>query len=117
MPSEEVTVVEDTHLEVTMPFDIEIDPKLSPAGAGALLYCRLGCGGCHEIAATPGMIVKRLDGLGQRHTVESIVSLLGSPPAPMPDYGLDEEKRRMLAVHLLQVWPQCTGRAFSLPDP
>ena len=51
------------------------------------------------------MIVKRLDGLSQRHTVESIVSLLGSPSAPMPDYGLDEEKRRMLAVHLLQVWP------------
>ncbi|MFP6624527.1 MAG: hypothetical protein VCC20_13685 [Myxococcota bacterium] len=58
-----------------------------------------------SIAATPGMIVKRLDGLGQRHTVESIVSLLRSPSAPMPDYGLDEEKRRMLAVHLLQVWP------------
>jgi len=103
--AKQVVVDEEAAVQATMPIAVEIDSRLSPREAGELLYRELECRGCHEIAMVPGMIVRPLDGLGERHSVESIVSLLSAPPAPMPDYGLDEARRRMLAVYLLERWP------------
>ncbi|MGI9592799.1 MAG: hypothetical protein ACR2P8_15630 [Myxococcota bacterium] len=72
---------------------------------GGELFRFLGCPGCHERAMRPGQIVRRLDGLGARHTADSLVELLAEPKPPMPRFDLSEAQRRDLAAYLLQSYP------------
>ena len=70
--------------------------------AGQELYREHGCATCHEPDASPrGSAVKKLQGLGQRYSVESLALLLERPPSPMPPVPLDAEQRHALAVYLL----------------
>ena len=80
-------------------------PPATAEERGGELYRFLGCPGCHERAMRPGQIVRRLDGLGQRHTVGSLVELLGQPKPPMPRFDLSEAQRRDLASYLLETYP------------
>ncbi len=72
---------------------------------GAALYGKLGCEGCHERAALPGMIVRPLIGLSERYTPESLSAFLAAPPEPMPDFSLTGEERGELARYLLATFP------------
>jgi mono/diheme cytochrome c family protein len=65
-----------------------------PAGqeAGLAVFTRVGCGGCHTLAAagSTGPIGPDLDQRLRGHTRESLTSVILSPPAgsPMPeDFG------------------------------
>lgn len=69
---------------------------------GAALFQANGCGSCHVASeAAPGVSVKKLEGLSNRYTLESLQDYFLLPQAPMPVFDLPLEDRRALAVHLL----------------
>jgi glucose/arabinose dehydrogenase len=74
------------------------------AGAerGRALFEGHGCFACHDPdRAAPGVVPFRLQDLGARYTVESLVATLRTPPPPMPVPDLDDRQRRDLALFLL----------------
>lgn len=69
---------------------------------GRVLYETHSCAGCHEAArADPGVVVVPLQGLTERHDLDSLVALLETPTPPMPVAELDDAERRDLAGYLL----------------
>ncbi|WP_417451785.1 PQQ-dependent sugar dehydrogenase [Kordiimonas sp.] len=69
---------------------------------GEQLFGAKGCAGCHVPEAAPaGVQVKVLQDLGTRYTVDSLATLLQTPPSPMPSYDFTAKERRDLAVYLL----------------
>ena len=65
------------------------------AARGARLYRDLGCASCHETsAAASGMVAKPLAGLGQRWTVDTLVTFLAAPTPPMPAVERNADERR-----------------------
>lgn len=70
--------------------------------SGQALYARLGCPGCHEYAAVPGLIVLPLTNLHARYTQETLVRYLLAPPPAMPNFGLSGEQAGALAAYLLR---------------
>lgn len=73
---------------------------------GAALWTERGCAACHDPkAAAPGMVTKRLEGLGSRWTVDTLTAFLAAPTPPMPAVERPEGDRRDLAVYLLGAHP------------
>lgn len=72
-----------------------------PVETGEELYMRLGCAGCHEFAAVPGMMVRPLENLRARYTEEALARFLLAPPRGMPDFGLSEDQAKALAGFVL----------------
>jgi glucose/arabinose dehydrogenase len=69
---------------------------------GAAHYVRYDCASCHgERAATPRL----LGGLSGRYDLDTLTAFLAAPTPPMPNFNLDAEVRRDLAVHLLATYP------------
>ena len=69
---------------------------------GRVLYETHSCAGCHEAErADPGVVVVPLQGLTERHDVDSLIALLATPTPPMPVAELDDTERRDLASYLL----------------
>ncbi|GHF19407.1 hypothetical protein GCM10017044_12540 [Kordiimonas sediminis] len=69
---------------------------------GGLLYMTNGCAQCHDPeAAQEGVQVKLLTNLPQRYDVESLITLLETPPGPMPAPDVTDEGRRAIAIYLL----------------
>jgi mono/diheme cytochrome c family protein len=68
------------------------EPLPEGSEAGLAVFTRMGCGGCHTLAAagSTGPIGPDLDARLPTHTRESLTSVILSPPAgsPMPeDFG------------------------------
>jgi len=81
---------------------LDVDTRARLAGEGEALYGARECGTCHEAAlAEEGVVVKSLDGLGERYGLEELTALLLTPPSPMPIPELDDDGRRAVAVYLL----------------
>jgi len=72
---------------------------------GEALYRRLPCAGCHELAAMPGQPVIPLERLSERYTADVLAAFLAAPAPPMPNFNLDPEKSRKLALYLLSAFP------------
>lgn len=69
---------------------------------GATLFAERACGTCHLAEqAGPGVVVKRLQELNQRFTVESMTRFFATPQPPMPVVDLPAADRRALAIHVL----------------
>ncbi len=69
---------------------------------GASLFAEQACAGCHvEGRAEPGIIVKPLENLAARYTLQSLAGFLLTPQPPMPVVDLPEADRTSLAAHLL----------------
>lgn len=72
------------------------------AVAGAALYEANACASCHEAAAAEaGVVVKKLEELGVRYSVDSLAEFFTAPTPPMPVFVLDAMQRRELAAYLL----------------
>jgi len=72
---------------------------------GEAVFAGGGCGGCHlREAATPGVVVKPLERLGERHSLDSLSSFFLAPTPPMPVFEAPLEDRRALAAYLLERW-------------
>ncbi|MEZ4281337.1 MAG: PQQ-dependent sugar dehydrogenase [Myxococcota bacterium] len=68
---------------------------------GAELFAARACAGCHvEGRAEPGVIVKPLENLAARHTLQSLAAFLLTPQPPMPVVDLPEADRLALAAYL-----------------
>jgi len=72
---------------------------------GEGLWNANGCAACHVAGPTPAVVYRPLAGLGERHTIDSLVAFLRSPPPAMPTYPLSDQQRRDLAVYLLATYP------------
>ncbi len=69
---------------------------------GAALYEARACAGCHvEGRGEAGVVVKPLENLAPRYTLQSLASFLRTPQPPMPVVDLPENDRLALAAHLL----------------
>jgi glucose/arabinose dehydrogenase len=69
---------------------------------GAALFERHACSGCHlQGEAAAGVVVRPLQTLAGRYTIEDLERFLVTPTPPMPVFDLSEADRRALAVHLL----------------
>ena len=76
--------------------------RTTRSARGAALFAQYECASCHGAqAATPRLLLH----LGARYTIERLAALLAAPPPPMPNFNLDDEARRDLAVHLLATHP------------
>jgi glucose/arabinose dehydrogenase len=70
---------------------------------GGALFAERACAGCHVTGETlPGVVVKPLENLSARYTLESLTAYLRTPQPPMPAVDLPEDDRRALAAHLLE---------------
>lgn len=82
-----------------------LDPatRASTVARGAALFAEKACAGCHvEGQAAPGVVVKRIENLAARYTVESLAGFLLTPQPPMPVVDLPEADRTALAAYLLE---------------
>lgn len=85
--------------------DLDPESRRSLVARGEALFADHGCGGCHLAeAATPGVVVKRLEQLGQRHSIDSLSSFFLAPTPPMPVFDAPLEERRALAIFVLERW-------------
>lgn len=72
---------------------------------GEALFAERACGGCHVATeAGDGVVVKRLERLTDRHTLESMTSFFLAPTPPMPAFEGPLEERRALAAFVLHTW-------------
>jgi cytochrome c2 len=83
-----------------------LQPAPGAVPAGATLYERLGCRGCHQIDGTGGYIGPDLSGVGLRLQPGWIKAWLLEPgrwkPGTLqPDYGLSDEQGAALTAYLL----------------
>lgn len=70
---------------------------------GKILYRQYQCAGCHENGESSKIGVgKTLSDLNSRYTLEELTLFFSAPTPPMPNFGLDEQQRKSLAVYLLQ---------------
>jgi cytochrome c553 len=69
---------------------------------GRDVYEANACAGCHDPErATPGVVVRPLQGLRARYTAGSLMALLVTPPPPMPVPSISRGERVDLALFLL----------------
>jgi len=71
------------------------------------LILRYGCLNCHVLDGSGGHVGPVLNGVRMRKTREEILVWLTNPQAikpgtPMPDFGLNEAEKRVLADYLLK---------------
>ncbi|MFO0690515.1 MAG: PQQ-dependent sugar dehydrogenase [Myxococcota bacterium] len=81
-----------------------LDPATRAAtiARGAALFAEGKCAGCHvEGEAEAGVVVKRIENLAPRFTLESLAGFLRTPQPPMPAVDLPETDRLALAAYLL----------------
>ncbi len=91
--------------------------RASLSAAGAALYERFECAGCHESErAAAGVVVQPLAGLAGRYAIDDLAAFLAAPTPPMPVYPLSDAERLALAVYLLAdhhspgyAWTLATG--------
>jgi glucose/arabinose dehydrogenase/cytochrome c553 len=90
----------------TLPLaELDDETRKDLAANGATLFAENSCGTCHIAAeAEAGVVVKPLDGLAEKYTIESLTRFFLAPQPPMPVLDLREKDRRALAVHLLATY-------------
>lgn len=77
------------------------DARSTLVARGAELFAASACASCHvEGRAEPGVIVKPLENLAARYTLQSLAGFLLTPQPPMPVVDLPETDRLALAAHL-----------------
>ena len=80
-------------------------PGAQAAAAGADLYARLGCRGCHQIDGSGGYIGPDLSAVGRRLKPGWMNAWLKSPArwktgTLQPDYGLTDDESAALTAYL-----------------
>ena len=82
-------------------------PAIAAATArGETLWNANGCASCHVAAEAPAPNAYRpLAGLSTKYDIDSLVAVLRTPPPPMPEFPLNDDQRRDLAVYLLTAHP------------
>jgi len=85
--------------------ELDEPSRRSLVARGGALFAERGCGGCHLVEeATPGVVVKRLERLGQRYSLDSLTAFFLAPTPPMPVFDATPQERRALAAFLLERW-------------
>lgn len=70
---------------------------------GKSLYQQHQCAECHENRVlSKNDTPKTLSDLNSRYTLEELALFFDTPTPPMPNFGLDKQQRKALAVYLLQ---------------
>ncbi len=82
------------------------DVRSEQTARGRALFDEQACGSCHRgDQAAEGVVVKRLEGLGERYDITSLTRFFLTPTPPMPVVALGEADRRALAIYLLEQHP------------
>lgn len=85
--------------------DLDPESRRALVARGEALFADGGCGGCHLAErATPGVVVKKLEQLGQRHSLDSLTAFFLAPTPPMPVFDAPLAERRAVAAFLLERW-------------
>jgi mono/diheme cytochrome c family protein len=81
-------------------------PAKEAVAAGAELYTRLGCQGCHQVDRAGGFVGPDLSGVGRRLQPGWMKAWLLAPArwkagTTQPDYGLTDDQATALTAYLL----------------
>ncbi len=92
------------------------DARAALIARGAALFAERACAGCHVAAeAEAGVVVKPLEDLAARYTLESLAGFLRTPQPPMPAVDLPEPDRLALAAFLFDREANAAQRAAPGP--
>ncbi|MEE8580602.1 MAG: PQQ-dependent sugar dehydrogenase [Myxococcota bacterium] len=85
--------------------DLPLAERAARTRRGEAIYQQHGCASCHlPGSGQVGVVIKPLERLAARYSLEELAALIATPTPPMPVFALARQERRDLAVYLLEAF-------------